>query len=301
MVRTTPILALLVGLAVLVAGCASGTTSGESETAAEEVRIALVPSEDAERMAEGFEPIRAQLEKDLGRKVELTTVTDYSSVIEAMRADKVDVAWYGPLSLVLAKQQAEAEPFAIAEMEGKGITYRSLVIVAASSSIQTMQDLKGTKIALVDPSSTSGNLIPRSEVMAATGLKAEDFFAQVTYAGSHDAALMALVSGSVDACAVQDVTFEDAISRGDIKREDYRVVNESDEIPQSPMAMRADLDPELKAAIAESFANLAENGVTMDVPGMGKVVRFVPIDYEAYRPIETMAKNLGLSRDEMAR
>ena len=100
--------------AAMLYGCGSSAPSaGASDNASGsgtkgELHIALAPSEDAEKMANGFEGIRAQLAKDTGLDVKVDKVTDYTSVIEAQRAGKVDVAWYGPLSMVLANQEAGA-------------------------------------------------------------------------------------------------------------------------------------------------------------------------------------------------
>jgi phosphonate transport system substrate-binding protein len=286
---------------LLIQGCDGGESPSGAEKPNEALRLALVPSEDAERMTEGFEPIRKKLAEDIGREVKMVSVTDYTSVIEAMRGGKVDVAWYGPLSVVLAKEQAGADPFVIADIEGKGVTYRSFLIVHAESPAKSIADLKGMNLALVDPASTSGNLVPRSDILDATGQTVEKYFAKATYAGSHDAALIALIGRSVDVCAIQDVTFEDAVKRGDIKREDYRIVHESAEIPQSPLAFRKDLDADLKASIRKSFLGMKEGELNMDVPGMGKVRGFVATDYGKYQPIEKMAKNLGLSHEQMAK
>lgn len=286
-------------LLLLLSGCTS-TEKSEAPTDSQTLRIALVPSEDAERMVEGFEPIRAAIEKELGVPVTLNKVTDYSSVIEAMRGEHVDVAWYGPLSMVLAHETIGAEPFAIAKLEGKGATYTSLILVPASSKAKALGDLAGKTLALVDPASTSGNLLPRSMIKRATGKSAEELLAKVTYAGSHDAALLALLSGSVDACAIQDVTFEDAMKRGDVKKEDYRVLAQSDPIPQSPFAFRKGLNQELKLKLTLSLLSMHERGIVMDVPGMGKVEKFEGVDFEAYLPIQKMAKELGLSAEQMA-
>jgi len=304
------ICALVLGATTVAAlfGCASGgseggkTVEGEKPKAAQtELNFALVPSEDAEAMAEGFEPIRAQMEKDLGMKVNLLRLTDYTSAIESMRAGKVDVAWYGPLSMVLAKQQAEASAFAIPVVKGKGESYKSLIVVKAGSNITSVDSLEGKKLALVDPGSTSGNLLPRFAILKATKRKAEEVVGEVTYAGSHDAALLALQGGSVDACGIQDITYDAFIKKGQLKESDVNIIWTSDPIPASPFGMRKGLDPDLAKKITNSLLGMHEKGVMMNVPGQGEIVKFVAVTQSAYDPIEQLASTLGLSAKDMAK
>ena len=71
-----------------------------------ELIMGLIPAESNEEMVEKFEPMRAYMEEKLNRPIKVFTATDYAGVIEAMRQDKVDIAWFGPLSYVLAEQEA---------------------------------------------------------------------------------------------------------------------------------------------------------------------------------------------------
>lgn len=263
--------------------------------------MALAPSEDAEAMANAFEGIRAQLAKDTGMDVKVDKVTDYSSVIEAQRAGKVDVAWYGPLSMVLANQEAGAEPAVLGVTASGDSTYHSIVVVPASSSAKTLADLRGKRISFVEPGSTSGNLVPRSEVMKEFKQKAEEFFGTVTYAGSHDASLLSMVNGNVDACAVEDITFNEKVKSKEIDPGKYRILWTSEPLPQSPIAYRKGLDPALASKITESFLTMDKKGVKMDIPGNGNFAKFVKVDLSVYKPIADMAKTLGLSKNDMVK
>ncbi|MDE5091456.1 MAG: phosphate/phosphite/phosphonate ABC transporter substrate-binding protein, partial [Trichodesmium sp. St18_bin3_1_1] len=133
---------------------ASSTNTTDSRS---ELIMGLIPAESNEEMVEKFEPMRAYMEKKLNRPIKVFTATDYAGVIEAMRQDKVDIAWFGPLSYVLAEQEAGAEAFAtgVRTKTGKS-TYKSILVVPGDSTVQSIQDLKGKNVAFVDPASTSG-------------------------------------------------------------------------------------------------------------------------------------------------
>ena len=75
------------------------------------LKVALLPDENAGTVIKNNQPLKDYLETTLGKKVELIVTTDYSSMIEAMRFGRIDLAYFGPLSYVLARQKSEIEPF----------------------------------------------------------------------------------------------------------------------------------------------------------------------------------------------
>ncbi|MDO9168346.1 MAG: phosphate/phosphite/phosphonate ABC transporter substrate-binding protein, partial [Methylobacter sp.] len=162
--------------------------------------MGLIPAENNEEMIQKFEPMRQYLELKTGEPVKVFTATDYSGVIEGMKKGRVDIAWFGPLAYVLAEKEANAEAFAVGVRSDTGLsTYRSLFVVPEDSEVKSIADLKGKSVAFVDPASTSGGLIPTYLVKQATGQMPKEFFGEFTYAGSHDAAEMAVKNKSVDA------------------------------------------------------------------------------------------------------
>lgn len=294
----------VVCLAICVSGCGdpeSAKANGTSKANQRELTVVLVPSEDSAKMIEGFEPIRAHVESELGRPVKVLSVTDYASAIEAMKRGKADIAWFGPLSLHIAIQEASAEAFAIGMDVKKGAKYFSTIVVSADSPFQKLADLKGKTMAFVDTGSTSGYLVPASYVLSETGMPAEQFFSKTTFAGSHDASLLALKAGNVDACAVQDVTFDDAAKKGIIDATKFRVIFKSDPLPQSPLAFRGNLDIETKEKVRAAILDAHTAGVKLDVPGMGKMEKFVAATNEDYKVIATMVDNLKLSKDQLVK
>ena len=82
-------------------------------------------------------------------------------MIEAMRFGRIDLAYFGPLSYVLAKSKSDIEPFAAMVSDGKP-TYRSVVIANAKAGVNTLADIKGKKMVYGDRASTSSHLIPKS-------------------------------------------------------------------------------------------------------------------------------------------
>jgi phosphonate transport system substrate-binding protein len=299
--------AFVVVFTVLLAACgtpsqgqapvdSSAASAPASAAAPSELVLGLIPAENNEEMIAKFEPMRAYLEGKLGIPVKLFTATDYASVIEAMRKKKVDIAWFGPLSYVLAEQEAGAEAFAVGVRSNGQSTYRSILVVPGDSPVQTLADLKGKNVAFVDPASTSGGLMPSYIVKQQTGLSAEEFFGTLSYAGSHDAAELAVKNKTVDAAADNDITYEKLLKEGTISAESNRILLQSDPLPGSPMVYRSDLPAELKQQIAYAITS-AHNEI--EVSGYGTIIRYDPAKPADYQPIRDMIAELGLKREQM--
>jgi phosphonate transport system substrate-binding protein len=263
---------------------------------AQELVMGLIPAESNEEMIKRFEPMRAHLEAKLGRKVKVYTATDYAGIIEAMKRKRVDVAWFGPLSYYLAEQEAGAEAFAVGVRDNGQSTYRSIIVVPGDSPVKRIEDLKGKSVAFVDPASTSGGLMPRYMIMKATGRTPEDFFGKFTYAGSHDAAELAVKNRTLDAAADNDITYQQMLGKGLITRESNRILLESPDLPGSPLTMRRDLDPALKARIRDAILGAHKE---IRVSGYGQIIRYdqaTPADYQVVRD---MVKELGLRKEQL--
>ncbi|MGH3147828.1 MAG: phosphate/phosphite/phosphonate ABC transporter substrate-binding protein, partial [Rubrobacter sp.] len=215
---------LLVGLAV-VAGCGGGEESASAQGGQmpDELVMGIIPAEDNQEMVRLFQPVADYMGEELGTEIELYTATDYSGIIEAMRSGNVDLAWYGPLSYVLANEVADAEAIAVQTTEEgvKDPSYHSLMITQADSGITEIEDLEGKSFAFVDPASTSGNLFPRKAFDEA-GMDPEKDLAESTYAGGHDASALAVTNGTVDGAAVADTTFDLMVEEGTINESEFR-------------------------------------------------------------------------------
>jgi len=263
-----------------------------------DITLGLIPAEKKEEMLKEFEPLRQYLEKTTGEKVKLFTPTsDYAGVIEAMKNKMVDVAWFGPLSYVLAEQEANAEAFAVGVRKNGSSTYKSCIVIPGDSPAKSIQDLKGKHVAFVDPASTSGGLVPTYMVKKATGMMPEKFFGKFEYLGKHDAVQMAVKNKKVDAGADNDLSYEKLIEKGEITKESNKILVFSDPLPGSPIAFRKDIDPKLKEKIKTAI--LSAHKEMEKVSGFGQIIRYDEAKPENYQMIRDLIKELGLKKSDM--
>ncbi|NYE26749.1 phosphonate ABC transporter substrate-binding protein [Pigmentiphaga litoralis] len=263
--------------------------------AADALSIGLIPAEDSQAMIESSRQVLDQLRDQMGMPVKPFVATDYNGVIEALRAKKLDVAYLGPFSYVLASSMANVEAFAVAVTKKTGQSaYKSVIIARKDSGITKPADLKGRNFAFVDPTSASGHLFPKAGLMR-TGIDPDTFFGRVIFSGSHDASILAVANKKVDAAAVADRILASAIAKGQVKSEDIQVVWSSDPIPESPMVWRKDLDPARKAKLQQALANVK------DLPwgDQGVLNGFQPTNDAAYDVVRDTAKVLKLDLRSM--
>lgn len=256
---------------------------------ADTLNLGLVPSEDPRVVIQDNQVLLDHLERSLGMTVKPFVASDYNGVIEALRAKKLDVAFLGPFSYVLAVSVADVEAFVLPETEKQGATYKAVIIARKDRGYRTLADLKDKTFAFVDPSSTSGHLFPKAGLLRA-GFDPDKHFSRVIFSGGHDASVLAVQYGKVDAAAVADALLEAAITKGAVKREDIQVLWTSAPIPGAPMAMRRDLPADLKARLRKAFADARD----MNWGAHSKIKRWEPVNDSTYDVVRDTAKVLNL-------
>jgi phosphonate transport system substrate-binding protein len=242
--------------------------------------MGLIPTESSSHITERYDGLAKHLEARLGLPVELKTATDYNGVITAMQFKHVDLAYFGPKSYVEAAQRADAEAFCLEVLEDGTQGYHGLIIVKKGSGPKTPADLKGKSWAFTDPNSTSGTLVPTVYFVKELQIVPEKFFGKVSYSGSHEASILSVKGGKVDAASTNDLDLERGVGRL-WEKGDFDVIWTSRLIPGSPMAWRKDLPDSLKKAIREAFIGYA------DPEGLKKLKLkgYAPADDAVYDPI----------------
>jgi phosphonate transport system substrate-binding protein len=222
------------------------------------LKVALLPDENASTVIKNNQGLKDYLEAQLGKKIEIVVTTDYSSMIEAMRHGRLDLAYFGPLSYVLARQKSEIEPFVALKSKGS-TTYQSVVIANSASGVNAIGDIQGKNMAYGDKASTSSHLIPKS-VLAEKGLDSGRDY-QEHFVGSHDAVALAVQNGHAQAGGLSRPIFESLVERKIVSLDKVKVLEYSKPFPQYPWTMRSNLSPELKDKIRNAFLNLKDPAV----------------------------------------
>lgn len=251
------------------------------------LRLALVPKLDPQRQREVFQPLLQALERTLQRRVELVPGTSYGAVVEGLLSGGVDVAELGPATyaMVVARQADAVTPFASLAARGEpGVgSYRSVLMVRRDAGLNSLAALRGRSLALIDPASTSGALLPRQAVRELTGVPLEQHFGRISYAGSHDRAIAAVRQGLVDAAFVSSARIDEVERRGQLLPGDWLALWRSVPIPTDPFVVRQRLCAPVREAVARAFFS-GDERLRPLLTTLGSTA-FVPVSDSDYRAV----------------
>lgn len=228
-----------------------------------------------------------------GYKITPIKVTDYNTAVEAMRAGRAQIAWYGGKTYIVAAELAGAEAFAAGIRKGDtDATYFAYFVVRADSPMQKLSDARGKKLALNSIGSTSGDLIPQVELQkAGLSTKNKDHFKNVFYAGSHDACLLAVINGHAEVCGMSSRNFDARLADGTFKREQVRIIHTSTPVPPPPLAYSKTLPQEVRDKIKAATLEAHKHGTIGGYGGeMERYVEVKDSDYDLLRDVDRLLK-----------
>ena len=223
-----------------------------------------------------------------GFEIKFIKVTDYNAAVEAMRADRAQIAWYGGKTYIKAAELANAEAFAAGVRPGeKDAGYFTYFVVRADSNLKNFADVKGKVLSLNSIGSTSGDLIPQVElakIKLSTTNKND--FKKVFYAGSHDACLLAVLNKQADVCGMSSRNFEARLADKTFKRSDVRILHKSDRVPPPPLAYSKKIPLEDRKKIQKAVLEAHKHGKIGGYGGqMSHYVLVKDSDYDVLRNV----------------
>ncbi len=286
-------------------GCSgSSKENGETAKSDDTFVIAYAPNESSEQSADARNGLAGDLSEVLGVEVEEIQATDYNAIIEALRTGKADMAYMGALSVAFAAERAGVEPIVMkAENRDKEqAVYHSVLITnSKNDDINSIKDIKGKTMAFVDPDSTSGNLVPTSEIMKAfpdENLNSDilhtngEFFEAVSYSGKHQAGLQAVIKGDVDVAPISDQILVSEIQNGNANESDIKVIHESAAIPAEAVVVSKDMDEETRKKLTDFLVSY-DNQDYFNLVIKNENARFVECSMEDYEPVVELNKNIN--------
>jgi phosphonate transport system substrate-binding protein len=268
--------------------------------AAEDVNFGIISTETTANLRTIWDPFLADMTRKTGLNIKAFYASDYAGVIEAMRFNKVQVAWFGNKSAMEAVDRASGEIFAQSVDKDGNPGYWSHIIVHRDSPIQTLDDVlkcDGTlDFGIGDPNSTSGFLVPSTFIFSARNIDPKKCFKTVRNA-NHEANALAVANKLVQAATNNNENLQRLAKTAPEKAKEIRVIWTSPRIPSDPLVWRKDLDPALKAKIAEfifSYGSSDENEKKV-LAGL-QWAPFKKSDNNQLLPIRQMEVNKALAK-----
>lgn len=295
------LLSAMVAFGSFAAGCGGNSQEAGKKT----FTIAYAPNESTTDSTDA----RSTLAKDLGKVINMEVkeiqASDYTAIIEALRTGKADMAYMGALAVAMGAERAGVTPIVMKAPNGdkaQAVYHSVFVTQKDNSEINSIKDFKGKTIAFVDPDSTSGNLVPTSEIMKAfpdlhlTNEKIHtngEFFEAVSFSGKHQAGLQAVIKGDVDIVPISDQIMASEFKNGNADENAVKVVHSSAAIPAEAMVVSKTVNEDLKKTLTKFLVEY-NNKDYFDKVIKKADARFVECRMEDYQPIVELNKNINV-------
>jgi len=267
--------------------------------AIKEFNIGILGGENAQDRMTANECLRAAVEKQLGVPVKLFTPADYDGVIQGLLGGTLDMAGLGASAYakIYLTDPKAVEVKLIAQNVDGTQGYYSFGFARKDSGVTSIDTAKGKVFAFADPNSTSGYLVPASELAAKYGDLAT-FFKEVKFSGGHEQSIVGVANGDFDAgvsWADGIGNWEDGYTSGAFRKAaDAGLVNMNDLveiwksalIPNGPFVVRTGLPQDVKDGVTKLLADLSttDHACAVGVNG-GDLKGFVPVDPAVYAGI----------------
>jgi phosphonate transport system substrate-binding protein len=246
----------------------AGSVLGAAQAAEQEINFGIISTESSQNLKAMWDPFLADMGKLTGTKINAFFAPDYAGIIQGMRFDKVDVAWYGNKAAMEAVDRAGGEVFAQTVAADGSQGYYSLMVAHKDSPITSIEDmLKNAKtltFANGDPNSTSGFLVPGYYVFAQNNVDANKIFKR-SLNGSHEVNALSVANKQVDIGAFNSEGMQRLEVTAPDKAAQLKVIWTSPLIPSDPMVWRKNLDDATKAKLRDFFMTYGDKPAEKDV------------------------------------
>ena len=257
------------------------------------LRVSTIPEEAATEQIRKFTPLASYLEQALGMKVEFTPVNDYPAAVEALVNKKVDLVWLGGFTHVQANLRSGGKIVPIAQRE-EDTKFQSVFIAKTDSGIKSLQDMKGKQISFGSQSSTSGHLMPRSFLLAAN-INPEKDFRRIAYSGAHDATIASVVSGKVDAAALDITVWKKFVNENKVDTKAVDVFYTTPGYFNYNWSVHADMPADMQAKVKAALLALdPANPQHAEILRLNRATRYIETKPENYKGLEAAARSAGL-------
>lgn len=239
-------------LRLITAALALAAMTITTAMAADKVRFAVTDIEGMEKLQQEFGPFRDALQEVTGLEIELFPVNSRTAAVEAITAEQVDFVLTGPAEYVVMKELTDAEVVVAWQRPD----YFAQVVVLADGPYQTVESLKGQKVAFGAVGSTSQHLGP-AQALADLGLRlGADYSPEII---SRNVAAEALINGDIAAIGMNRSHLEGI--RAAYPETAFAVIARGRDLPNDVLVVRPGVDEETVSKLRDAFTN--EGGTLM--------------------------------------
>ena len=278
-----------------IVGCSTKTETKKEEKV---IKMGFVPLKNSEKLVEDLKPISDYLSERLGVKVEAFTASNYIGVVEGLGSGSVDFGIIPPFSSLLAQKQSNAKPILTSKGKTGKPGYTAELYVRKDSGIKSLQDVKGKKVAFVDPSSSSGYIYPGAMLVEAGLNLDKDISYQ--FSGGHDKSLQLLLNKDVDVIATFDGVEDRYAKDFPQAKNEIQKLATSEMIPGVMVTVSSKMDKELQEKLEKALRDIEKDPKMKELfTKMFSITGFSDVDQDTYKKVEATAKVMNVDLDKV--
>jgi phosphonate transport system substrate-binding protein len=261
---------------------------------ADEILIGLIPEENIFNQMARHRPLAAYLSKKIGTKVRFTILSRYGDVMDRFISRKMDGAFFGVFTSVLAMDKIDAEPIARTVNLNGSASVQSYVFVRKDSGISGVQDMKGKRIAFVDRATVTGYLFALSYLREKGVGDPEAYFRDVSFTGSHGSTIYSVLDGRADIGTAKSKIFEMLVAKDHTIKEELAIIAKSREFPENTLFLRKDFSPTVRAQIKSVLLGMNSDPEGKEVLKKLEAQMFLEAKKDDFLPFYEVARKAGI-------
>lgn len=255
-----------------------------------------IPDQDETQLKQRFQKVADYLQQELNTEVKFIPVKSYAASITAFRNNQVQLAWFGGLSGVQAR---ELVPGSRAVAQGvEDPEFKSFFIANTSTGISPSENLpeslRGLTFTFGSKGSTSGRLMPEYNLRQQFGISPDELFSRVGFSGNHSRTIALVESGAYQVGALNYKVWETAVAEGKVDTSKVQVIWETPTYPDYQWTLRGDLDAVygegFTARVEKALLGMNDPELLASFPRAG----FIPASNDDFEPVRKVAKQVGL-------
>ncbi len=259
-----------------------------------ELTIGLIPEQNVFNQMARYRPLGEYIGKKTGIKIKFTILSRYGNIIDRFTAEKLDGAFFGSFTGALAVQKLGVDFLARpVNLDGTS-TYQGYIFVRKDGGIKDIAGMKNKRLAFVDKATTAGYVYPMAFFREHGITNIKTYFKEYYFAGSHDAAIYAVLDNKFDVGCAKHSMF-DRVARSDprVKR-DLIILAESPHVPSNGLGVRRDLGQAIKKQLKDTLLSMDMDPEGKEILKKFEAIRFILTTREDYDPVFDIAKKAGI-------
>lgn len=255
---------------------------------AAEYKLSMLPRYSTEEINKRIVPLAKYLTEQTGLQIAPTLTASFSQYSKQLSSGNINIGFENPYIYVMAAGQHEVIAMAVKGEDGDtgdgGDKFRGIIITRTDSSLQTIEDLKGKKIAIVGYTSAGGFLSQKLTLVQNNIDVAKECIVEEAPENKQENVILSVYTGDVDAGFIR----ESALNQVDefVPPGAIRILKSTEWLPNWALSISSDMPADDKAKIIKAIQDIKPGDPVLKAL---KITAFRPAQDDEYDSVRVAA------------